>query len=1242
MICPNCGFDSPSEMRFCGQCGLRLKQICPVCNFANPDSYNFCGMCGVLLSTEPVPGQFLSAVRQEQPPTALKDVIPAGMAMPLEGERRLITVILADVANSTELLEQIGSEAWVEIMNHTFQIMEAEIYRLGGTVDQFRGDGLVAFFGATSAHEDDPERAVLAGLAIQESIKPYIAVLAAEKKITLELRVGINTGEVIVTHVGDRSQYSEDTAMGKAVALAARMETAAKPGTVLVSENTYMLVHSHFEWLPLGEITVKGFSRPIAVYQPLSPQAGMRSSQRLHIYGLTRPLIGREIELTTLKRCIQELKTGRGNIVMIMGDKGVGKSQLVTEVRQYVLPNPEFAGSLEDRDSSGWSLGSLTWLTSRCRSYDQAQPYSVWRNLLWSWLGIQENESNLETAECLYDRAQQLWGDQLVDYYPYLATFLSLPLAAPYSERIKYLDAEGLQQQFYRTIRSWLETLARRSPLVLGFGDIHWADATSLDLLEYCLPLTDHGPLLWLITFRPERTSTAWEFRHRAETAYPHRVTTLNLMPLTEAQSEELIDRLIGSNVLAAETRTLILRKAEGNPYYIEELIRSLIEQGVLVQDSSTGQWQITRAVVSLDYLPDTLQSLLLARINGLSLEERRVLQLASVIGSVFWSNLLEVIGGDKIWFKEHLTALQRAQLIYERGRVPHLGVEYVFKSNLVRDAIYESILTTQRVRYHRQVAEFLETQFGQDVIEHLYGMLAHHYQRAEERGKELLYTHLAAQQAKRVYANTEALELYSSTLALLEQMKTQAGDEHRLYAIYTQQFEVLNERREVYHIIGEFEASRADAQALLPLARQLNDDPVWLIDALLQQPGVTNWISLEELQAGLPMAEEALMLAQQLKDLRREMQCLLAIANQRLALSDLEALTFADQALKLARQLEDPYYEARILIWISQFYSWSNEPERGQAYLQAALPVCQMLDDKMAEADLLGQIGLQLERQGDYYRLLTDYHQQRLRISREIGHHLLEAHSVSKCAEIQGVYLGDYKTALTLAEEARSIWRGTPDERFPLFRIIQMLASQARYDEALIAVEWARQVRVPETKVVGHVGLFLVSAILYNTIGDETYLHLALESVHQAQQFIAEKPFLTRQYEMAAALQGSAAHLNLAKFTGVEAKQQNHYRQALVFSQTALEIYEKFGFTQIIECTSEEVLFRHSQALAANERLTEATEYCRRAYQEMMRKYHLIPPDSPFRQTFLENISLHRDIQTSGCYTTETLPNPQ
>ncbi|MBL7162041.1 MAG: AAA family ATPase [Anaerolineales bacterium] len=1237
--CPNCGFDSPPDMIYCGMCGTRVAQACLNCGQAMPLDYRFCGQCGTSLSGEDLPAQ---ATRLSPHPTLIPDeAAPSGEAphplpeevspqsiiqptpSPLIGEHRQATIVIADVKSSTDLMEQIGTEAWVEVMNRVLQILAAEVNRFGGEVDQFRGDGLVAFFGAKSAHEDDPERAVLAALAMQRSLEPWAADIAESKNIELLIRVGVSTGKVIAASIGDRRQHSEDTAMGGAIALAARMESAAEPGTILVSENTYRLVESQFDWEPLGEVTVRGITQPVAVYRPLAPQAESEQLLRLQSLDLSTPLVGLDAEFESLKGCIQDLHDERGGIVMLTGDKGLGKSLLVAQVRQYLARQDALLAKAHDSDLT--APVSLTWLHSRCRSYYQSWPYSMWLDLIRSWLGIRPGQPDEEISGRLRRQTEALWGQHLADDDPILIEFPSM-LEEAFSQSIETLNAEEPRQRFFQAVRNWLQAMAQRGPLVLDFGDVQWADNTSLELLKYCLPLCDQEAILWLIVFRPERTSPVWEFSHFVETEYPHRLTALTLQPLDESHSIELIERMIGPEVLPKETLNLILDKAEGNPYFILELIHSLISQGTLARDAETGTWHTTLVVDSLD-LPDSLQSVFLARIDRLSAEERHVLQLASVIGRVFWSNALVQLAGDEVDLKRHLTALQRTQVISERGRVPDLGREYTFESKLICDVAYESLLMAQRAIYHRHVAEYIEGLFEKTLTQY-FAFLAYHYRHAGIQNKELFYTLLAADQAKILCANTEALKLYTRALKLLDEMNAQTTDDTRLHVLRTQQFEALDGRREALFRMGHFEKGQVEARVLLSLARQMENDPVWLIDALLKQPGVAGWVNKEELSAGIPLAEEAFSLAQQVGDRRREMHSLVAIANQRLWVNDPTGWELSERVLALARELGDQSYEVGILTRMGQVYVMSDQPDRGTPYLEAALSISQALGDRIAETRLIGLIGLKFERNGDYYGFLTEVQQKRLHISREINHRPLEASTLMYCGQISATFLGDYEGGLALLDESLQIWRGTPPEAFVQLRIAQAQIMQEKLDSARDALERADRIISQHPRELGQAGFHLVSAILYNVLSGEANWQQSLEHTAQTRQLAAEVP-LTRQYEMAAACKASVAHLSLAKCTADD-ESQTHLRRALESSQTALDIYQSFGFVHIIECVSEEIFFRHSQTLAANGRQEQAAEYLQRAYDEMMRKHDFIPEDSNFRRTYLENIPLHRGIRAA------------
>ncbi len=1218
-------------------------------------------------------------------------------------QRRIATVVVADVWHSTDLLEKVGTESWVETMDQVLQLLEAEVYHFGGEVDQFRGDGLVAFFGATAAHEDDPERAILAALGMQRAVESHAAELtkgdtslphvpdderadgppADDAPFDLRVRVGVNTGELIVTSVGGH-RYREDTAMGEAITVAARMEAAAEPGTVLVSENTYRLVESQFRWQSLGQTAVQGVRKPISVYRPLAlcPDAKGSRHQR-QIYSSAIPLIGREREFQTLKRTIKDLYDGRGRIVTVTGEKGMGKTFLVAHVRQYFEREGMLLAEAHSRDIDPRQVAEetdpccppqVTWLRGRCRSYDQSWPYSVWLDMLQDWLGMRHEGplgtyrspdapsllggraslGEKEIANRLRERSEQLWSEpasRWADYYPYLATFLSLPLEQEFVRQIQHVDAERLQRQFFSAIRSWVEELARRGPLVLTFADMHWADASSLELLKHCLPLSDQQPLLWLLVFRPDRTSPVWDFRHYLETEYPHRLTDLSLPALTEEQSVEFITRLIGAGTLPEETLDVVVEKAEGNPYTINELVNALVAQDVLIQDPETREWRCTRPVTTLD-VPDSLQSLLLARIDRLSSEEQQVLQAASVVGNVFWHNVLPSILPDVKQLEVHLTSLQRWQLVHERRRVPDLGREYAFNSSLVRDVAYESLLRARRQAHHLAVANYLEATLVSEEGEQRsqqdaggpshypqarrYGMVAYHYRQAGRLEGALSYTLKAAEQAETLYANAEALGHYNHALELLDQLMAQAPEEdvETRYGLQRRRFAVLNRRRAVYYLLGELASGRADARAMLDLARQLENGDrrhahlELLIDALLEQPGVGSIQGPDERDAGIGMAHEALALSRELGDRHREMRSLMALANLQNLRNDPEWKRSGHRALELARELGDQRAEAEILLGLGWAYGTDNF-ERSMSYFEMALPILQGADDKTAEIALLNAMRMPLERSGDYYRMLTEYEQKRLQLSREIGDNYAEAHALMMCGQIEGLWLGDYEAGLASEEEALDIFRGTTGSLYPLLRIVQMEAALGEAERALDRLEQARPIAEREVRELGRAGFELVQAIVWNALGDAEHLRRAIDISADVRHMVDEK-LVSRQYAAGAFCEEAAAHLGLTAVLPDEAERETHRQAALKASQAALDIYESFGFVQVVECASEEVLFRHSLALSSNGQTEQAQTFLKRAYNEMMRKHALIPPDSHYRQTYLENIPLHRDIHTA------------
>lgn len=1321
-ICPMCGFANPLDYRFCGMCGTHLTDGAvydavmasrprermgeraeeraeerarePAVGVSHDASETPVDMPaeknGARVPTGPGSGRGVHSNSETRPMPEPLDVdegfravlaarratvaptpaAPISRAFgetfalagfrtrPLEGQRRIATVILADVRDSTHLLEQLGSEAWVEVMNHVFQILEAEIYRFGGEVNQFRGDGLVAFFGASVAHEDDPERAVLAALAMQEAIKPYAAGLAESNGIDLKLRIGVNTGDVIVTTVGNIQQHKEDTAMGQAVAVAARIESAAEAGTVLVSDSTYQLVAPRFSWKSIGEITVKGVSEPIAVYRPLEHQPDA-ASRALAEPKTPAAMVSRAAQLETVERCISDVLKGRGGICFVSGEKGAGKSFIVARASQQLfdqgLLSPECLADGLAGDAGESAPASSTaqrgrpsqalWLHGFCRSYTQDWPFSMWRDMLHRWLSTRNgsassagnhNGGSLAADAMLALLRQQvahIWGEQAGDHYPYLASLLSLPLEEPYATQVQRMDAEMWQRQLFQTIRAWLAVLAERQPIVVVFSDLHWADPSSIELLRFSLPLCDSAPILWLMLFRPDRTSPVWSFRHYVETEYPHRLTHVELPPLNDQESGQLIDELIGPGALSPATRELVIQRAEGNPYFIRELIHSLTVSGALAPDE-TGRLRETRKVSSLD-LPDSLQSLLMARMDRLAPEQRRVLQVASVIGPVFWRNMLAALVGESMapQLQAILTALQRAQLIQERGAAPALGMEYAFTSSLVRDVAYDSLLATQRAAHHLQAAEYLEeASFSGADLERSASLIAWHYRMANRPDKELFYSLQAAEQSRKVYANAEAIQHYTRAVDILDKMADGLGNDavvdRRLRVIRAERFEVLSGRRDVLYLVGDIEAARSDSRELLQLARELSDEPAWLVDALLCQPEVADFTTQVEAQAGVAMAQEALGLSRQIGDRRREVNSLMRLGTLYYELRDPRWREVSEQAWSLLRELGDLRNQAHLLLGLA-FACGVDDLEHGERYLQAAIPICQELNDKEINLRLLTALSARAERAGDYSRQLTECEQPRLQLAREMGDRNVEGHALMFCGQIRALYLGDLEGGLSLINESIQIWKHVTGVLYPMLRKAQIEVAQGRLDDAEATLAEAASITQRDFTELGQAGWGLVKAILLIQRGDEKSLREAIEMARQVDSLSA-KGLVSRQYRMAAACKGAAAHLALAQQVLPE-ERQIHLEQALTLSAMAVNIYHEFGFVQVIECYSEEILFLHSQALAANGQTEQADYYLAQAYDEMMRKYNLIPHSSPYRRGYIESIPLHQQIRLAG-----------
>ncbi len=629
MKCPNCSFENAADAKFCENCGQPFERVCPNCGKPVSANARFCKNCGFNLAgaaeAQPAPvtkSANLDALRKTAPVNISQKILAERERM--EGERKLVTALFTDIVGSTSLAEQMDPEDWREIVSGAHQYVSEAVYRYEGTIAQLLGDGVLAFFGAPLAHEDDAERAIRAALDILASVKEYAKELRKKKRVEhFQMRVGLNTGLVVVGNIGS-DLHMEYLAVGDTVNLAARMQSAADPDTILISDNTQRLAASLFDFEDKGKITVKGKADPIQVYRVLGERKGAVRTRG--IAGLASPMVGRQREFSTLMQIITDVRGGRGSIVAIVGEAGLGKSRLVAEWRKNALRQ---------------SGVPLRWVEGRCLSYASSIAHHLSTDILRALIGVPVGSSEEETHTALRKNLETLLGDDMKDVYPFLGHLLGLKLEEEMAARVKYLDGPALQAQYIAAYKRFLQAQAEAAPTVIVCEDLHWADPSSVELGNQILPMAANSPIVFVFVTRADKDAPGWKLVAQAHEIAGVGATELYLAPLSETDSKQLVSNLLEVEALPENLRQLILAKAEGNPFFVEEVIRMLIDRGGITRDEKSGKWTVTREIETIE-IPDTLQGVLTARIDRLSEDAKRVLQIASVIGRKFPVKVLE------------------------------------------------------------------------------------------------------------------------------------------------------------------------------------------------------------------------------------------------------------------------------------------------------------------------------------------------------------------------------------------------------------------------------------------------------------------------------------------------------------------------------------------------------------------------------------------------------------------------
>ena len=760
MNCLSCGSENTDSAIFCSECGEKLKSVCLSCNAENLPLAKYCNQCGELIAPRPKEPQQVDLEHQF---AAMHKAMPSSfrkhIMAPFDGENRLVTLLFADMSSSVAITEGMAPDEAAELVNKLLMAMVDALNRYEGRVDRFLGDGALAVFGTPHTHENDPERAILAAKEIREKAQ----------ELRLQVTAGINTGRVYFGAMGSEKHH-ELTVMGPAVNLAARIQGKAEAGEILIGETTQRHVRRAFE-LTRREVEIKGIEGAVPVYRVERQMPRMQKARGLE--GITSDLVGRDEELARLLEAYGLAASGEGQLVCIVGEAGLGKTRLVAELRghiQKVAKPPQ-------------------WLEGRCVELDVSPSYWPFIDLFRDYFGLSHHEEAGADAQRIRDGLNALAGKasfgkaRLREIGWVLSRLLSIRFSDEWDHTFDGADSEAIRNMSFLAIRDLLLSMAKDDPAVVVLDDLHWADGISIDMISLLMESLTLSPLLIVCVYRPDRDHRCIQIPTVASRKCPERFAEITLRELTPGECRRMIQSLLSVGDLPANLKSMIMAKSQGNPLFVEEVVRSLIDSGVIYLEDD--RWRSNADLAEMS-VPETVQSIILSRVDRLDENLKHLLQSASVIGKLFGRRLLETITKREQQLDESLGQLEDRALIYQERSIPEQ--EFAFKHVMTRDAVYEGIIKRTREQFHAEVAEAMETLYA-DSMEEFCDQLAYHFEKSTNSEKAVKYLLMAAEKAFHAYSNETAINYYRQALARLDASSPERREKHQRIQAVPQPF---------------------------------------------------------------------------------------------------------------------------------------------------------------------------------------------------------------------------------------------------------------------------------------------------------------------------------------------------------------------------------------------------------------------------------------------------------------------